>query len=67
MKVYVVHRVLRSYARDDAMESDVVGAYTDKEIARKVALISHGRYEEMEVDYVFPGIKAAASEFGFSL
>jgi hypothetical protein len=49
------------------MESDVVGAYTDKEIAHKVALISHGRYEEMEVDYIFPGIKAAASEFGFSL
>jgi hypothetical protein len=67
MKVYVVHRNRGGYAREDAAESDVVGVYTDQEVARKVALISYGRYEEMEVDYVFPGIKAAASEFGFSL
>ena len=67
MKVYVVHRTCRSYVRDDAMESDVVGVYTDQQIARKVALVSRGRYKEIEVDYVFPDIKAAASEFKFSL
>ena len=67
MKVYVVHRTRSGYAREDAAESDVVGVFTDKEVARKVALLSYGRYEEMEVNYVMPGIKAAAPEFGFTL
>lgn len=67
MKVYVVHRTRGGYAREDAAESDVVGVFTDKEVARKVALLSYGRYDEMEVDYIMPGIKAAAPEFGFTL
>ena len=67
MKVFVVHRTRPGYAREDASTSDVIGVYTDKEVARKVALLGHGRYDEVEMDYIFPGIKAAAPEFGMTL
>ena len=46
MKVYVVHRTRAGYAREDAHTSDIVGVFTDKEVARKVALLSYGRYDE---------------------
>lgn len=67
MKLFVVHRTRGGYAREDAPTSDVIGVYTDKEVARKVALLSYGRYDEVELDYIYPGIKAAAPEFGFEL
>ena len=67
MKVYVVHRTRSGYAREDSPSSDVVGVYTDKEVARKVALLSYGRYDEVEVDYIAPGIKAAAPEYKMTL
>lgn len=67
MKLYVVHRTRAGYAREDAHTSDVVGAFTDKEVARRVAILSYGQYMEIEVDYIMPGIKAAAAEFGFTL
>ena len=67
MKVYVVHRIRGGYAREDAPTSDVIGVYTDKEVARKVALTGYGQYMEVELDYILPGIKAAADEFGFEL
>lgn len=66
MKVYIVHRTRSGYAREDAKTSDVIGAYTDKEVARKVAVIGYGRVDEVEVDYILPGIKAAAPDLGFS-
>ena len=65
MKLYAVHRTRGGYAREDAATSDVIGVYTDKEVARKVALIGHGQWMEIELDYIPPGIKAAADEFGF--
>lgn len=67
MKLYVVHRNRSGYAREDIPVGDVVGAYTDKEIARKISLLSNGGYVEVEVDDVPPGIRAAAPEFGFTL
>ena len=38
-----------------------------KEVARKVAILSYGQYMEVEVDYIMPGIKAAAPEYGMTL
>lgn len=67
MKVFVVHRTREGYSRGDALSSDVLGVYTDEEVARKVALLGYGRYDEVEVNYIFPGIKAAAPEFGMTL
>lgn len=67
MKLYVVHRTRSGYAREDDPVSDVVGVYIDKEIARKVALLSYGRYDEVYLDDVPPGIRAAAPEFGVTL
>jgi len=67
MKLYVVHRTRAGYAREDVPSSDVVGAFTDPEVARKVALLSYGQYMEVEVDYIMPGIRAAAPELGITL
>lgn len=66
MKLYVVHRTRAGYARED-VTSDVLGVYTDREVARKVAILGHGQYMEVEVDYIMPGIRAAAPEYGFEL
>jgi len=66
-KVFVVHRTRGGYAREDAPTSDVLGVYTDKEVARKVAILGYGEWMEVEVDYIYPGIKSAAPEFGFKL
>lgn len=63
-KLYVVHRTRSGYAREDAKTSDVVGVFTDPETARKVALLSYGKYELVELDYIMPGIRAAAPEYG---
>lgn len=67
MNLYVVHRTRSGYSRESATTSDVVGVFTDKEVARKVAILSHGQYMEVELDYIMPGIKAAAPEYGFTL
>lgn len=67
MKVFVVHRTREGYSRGDALSSDVLGVYTDPEIARKVAILGYSRVDEITVDYVLPGIKAAAPEFGMTL
>lgn len=50
MKLYVVHRTRDGYSRTDPKVSDVVGVFTDKELARKVAIASHGKYEEQSKD-----------------
>ena len=67
MKVYVVHRTREGYSRGDALDSDVLGVYTDQEVARKVAILGYGKWMEVEIDYIYPGIKAAAPEFGMTL
>ena len=67
MKVYAVHRSRGGYAREDAPVSDVIGVFTDKEVARQVAIIGHGQWMEIDVDYIMPGLRAAAEEFGFAL
>ena len=67
MKLYAVHRTRAGYTREDAPTSDVLGVYTDREVARKVAILGHGQYMEVEVDYIMPGIRAAAPEYGFEL
>ena len=65
--LYSVHRPTPGYAREDEGGSEVVGVYTDREVARRVAILCHGRWDEVTLDYVWPGIKARAGEFGFEL
>ena len=67
MKLFVVHRSACGYAREDQPISDVVGAYTDITVAKKVALLSRGTWTEVDVDYIWPGIEQAAPEFGIKL
>lgn len=64
MKLYAVSRPVGGYARELAARSEIVGVYTDREIARKVAVLSSGTYEEVELNYIWPGIRASAPEFG---
>lgn len=56
MQVFAVHN-----------SNGLVGVFTDKETARKVALLSFGQYHETELDYIPPGIKAAAPEYSIEI
>ena len=67
MKVFVVHRTVGGYAREDASSGDVVGVYTDITLAKKVALLARGTWTEVDVDYIWPGIEQLAPEFGITL
>lgn len=63
--LYVVHSTAGGFAREDASQSCVEGAYTDPAVARKVAAISGGKVAEVVVDAVPPGYVATAQEMGF--
>lgn len=67
MKLYAVSRTVGGYAREDAARSETVGVYTDREIARKIAVLSGGIYEEVELNYIWAGIRAYAPELGIEL
>lgn len=67
MKVYVVSKMIGGYAREDNPAFVVVGVYTKEENAKIVSKVSQGRYREIEVDYIPPGIKQDADEFGYKL
>lgn len=56
MKIFAVHN-----------KNGLVGVFTDKEVARKVAILSYGEYHETTLDYIPPGITAAAPEYGITL
>lgn len=57
MKLYVVHKPIGGYAREDAAESYVVAAVEDAELANKIKLWSHGSIAEVEVNAVPEGFK----------
>lgn len=62
--LYVVHSTAGGFAREDASQSQVEGAYTDIAVARKVAAISGGRVDTVTLDHVAPGYLASAREMG---
>lgn len=65
MKIYVVHQLIGCYAREDDSRSHIAGAYTDAEVARKVALIAGlSSVAEVELDHIPPGYEKDATEFG---
>jgi len=67
--VHVVTTLVSGYAREDASTSRAVGAYTDPELARKVAqLCGFGSSAHaVELNVVPAGIKADAEVFGIKL
>lgn len=67
MKVYVVSKMIGGYAREDNPSFVVVGVYTEESKAKMVATISQGRYREIELDYIHPGIRNDATAFGYNL
>lgn len=67
MKVYVVAKMIGGYAREDYPNIDIVGVYTEESKAKIVATVSHGRYYEIKVDHIHPGIKQDATAFGYNL
>ena len=61
MELYVVHALAFS-RRGGAGMSCVVGAYTDPDLAKKVATVVHGSITKVTVDHVFPGHLQAIEE-----
>lgn len=69
MKLYVVANQIGGYAREDDPTVNVVGAYTDVEVARAVKCAAGfgATISEIEVDHIHPGHREAAVAFGFKL
>lgn len=54
--VYVVHGTASGYAREDPLVSSVAGVYTTREIAQKVAIVTHGTISAVTLDEVSAGL-----------
>ncbi len=67
MKLFVVSCVCYGYDNRSVGPAMAVGAYSDEEVAKKIALLSNGYVTEIEVDTVLPGIKERADAFGVKL
>lgn len=65
--LYVVHGTIGGYAREDDARSTVYGVYTDPTAAKKVATVTHGQVETVELDYVAPGYVNSAAELGIPI
>ena len=55
-ELYVVHATVSGYAREDAMNSSVIGVYTDQQLAIRVARAASGRVSAVGLDAVPQGI-----------
>lgn len=65
--LYVVAGTIGGFAREDASEVSVKGVFTDKPMAEKVALVSHGKVFPVELDNIMPGYLQAFEAFGIKL
>lgn len=68
MKLYCVMYMVGGYAREDAANAQIVGIFTDKQIADKVRLCVSGEIKEVELNAVAAGYQKTALElFGVNL
>jgi len=65
--LYVVHSTTGGFAREDAAQSTVEGAYTDEAVARKVAALVGGWVATVTLNKIAPGYLNAAQEMGILL
>lgn len=65
--LYVVVQSLGGYAREDADRPGCAGVYTEKDIAAKVAKVSHGTVIPIELDHIHPGYLDMAKMCGMKL
>lgn len=53
--LYVVATTMGGYAREDASVVNVVGGYTEKEVADKVAMVAHAKVVPIEINHIPQG------------
>lgn len=56
MKIFVVHKTVGGYAKEDFHESCVIGAYSNEEFASKVARVTYAKMDEIELNFTPKGI-----------
>lgn len=59
MKIYVVVYQINGYCREDPLQPKVAGVFTEdkKLLAERLAVASHGKVEEIELNNVLTGYK----------
>lgn len=68
MKLYAVLGTIGGYAREDAPEANLVGIYTDPDVASQVSLAASGcRVEEITLDFIPPGYLKTAEAIGLPI
>lgn len=65
MELHIVHKTIGGFAREDTSKSSVVGAYTDQDRAKRVALVAHGEVETVTLDEIPNGYVQALRELGY--
>jgi len=63
MKLFVIHKIVGGYAREDAGNTHIVAIVTDSEEARQIAIASGGSVSEKELGVIPPGILADMKVF----
>ncbi len=69
MELHLVTHMVDGYAREDASQAGVVGAYTDPKTAALVARVAgfEAKVHTVEVDKVPEGLRRFAKELGLTL
>lgn len=65
--LYVVASTTGGYAREDAAEPHVCGVFTDENVAKKVAMVGHGKVFTMPLDQVGAGYIETMRAMGIKL
>ncbi|MBI6883137.1 hypothetical protein [Pseudomonas putida] len=65
--LYIVAGTIGGFAREDAAVPSVAGAFTDEQVAKKVASVTHGQVIPVELDVIKPGILESLKAFGFKI
>lgn len=68
-KLHIVATLSSGYAREDAPNASVVGAYTNADTAKAVRSVSgpNSVCTEVEIDYIPQGLMEAIKQFGIKL
>lgn len=67
--IHVVSQTIGGYAREDAAQASVVGAYLNPEVAEAVCKVSGSgtTVTSIELDFIPPGLAEAMGHYGIAV
>ena len=66
-KIHIVVGTIGGYAREDASVANVVGAYTSEEVANAVALVTHSKVVEININEIAKGHLETMTAYGMDV